>query len=68
MTNMSCPTVRVGKAHPASDLIEATCSECGDLTEWHTDDDTSRIVVIRVAAQHSIDKHDNLVDAVGWVR
>lgn len=62
------PIVRVGKAPHGSDLIDASCSECGDLTEWETDEPVTRDRLRRTAARHAEEAHEGLVDAVGWVR
>jgi hypothetical protein len=58
-----------GKARgPLDGLIEAWCSECGELTDWLSDTPAARGPAIRIAAAHAAEVHDNLVDAVGWVR
>jgi hypothetical protein len=49
-------------------LIEVWCSEHGALTDWLSDLPITRDRARRTAAAHAVEAHDNLVDAVGWVR
>jgi hypothetical protein len=49
-------------------LIEVWCSQCGELTDWLSDMPATRDRARRTAAAHAAATHDNLVDAVGWVR
>lgn len=75
----SPPIVRVGHPYipgtgPAidrqqdTDLVALWCSDCGDLSEWETDNITNRDRLRREALRHATEKHEGLVDAVGWVR
>lgn len=50
------------------DLLHVTCSECGDLTDYETNDEDGRHRLQRIAKTHAEETHDGLVDAVGWAR
>lgn len=48
------------------DLLFADCSQCGQLTDWETNDEPWRTHLIRVASRHAAEVHDGLVVQEGW--
>lgn len=74
------PDPRVAVEHPVirwceddpdvtmTDMLWATCSECGPLTDYDDARPSSKERLIGCARAHANEVHDGLVEAVGWVR